>query len=641
MCIELATVEYKGKVGLNKYNYTLEIVYMIFGFFEDINNLINSEAPDFLKGAESLTDNFLVIGSPVYNNPNATIVNDPKRTAQDGNVGWFDENFNQLPNLFTHTDVVYTNLAGTVVGQLDYVNPVTVTTTISNIPNLSGASMFQYGFAWLPIDEDVYKEQLEPYHKLTKVSTGGEAAGMNDVFPLSTLTNSAFPALRPGYSVDGISGLDASDIIFSLNANGIDVDMSVTFRPSAGFNTFMDALNIDERNYVLWVSVGDQAPNTNQTDRVSLLLDFNKLDTYVEPIGPFPGLTINFLNHPQDENDTPIPCGIITYVEDDILARVEFEIDTTVGPTIPIPTAVTYGVLVENDITGLQYILDASKADLTQFPDPTQFNFDQERDFKLGLLNNKNFFKVLYDGPGVGSLEKVLGLYGFKVRWEDWIKRFPVAPNAFYDNTLVNNGLANDWYAYFNNSDYTLSFYVNIDAILDGNNVVYQTLRPMQINDYDSNADVSTLITYYRDVPGSPPTIGTLLTGGTDPVYGGPLGVIIADEFVWLNIEYNWIGGGAPPADWASQVAVDANVYATNCIEVDNGAGQKEFRQLSSIWLPEFDNPMLPLPTPAAVTTLVTIEQNSATKITVRSRIEANKLIDSPRYKITGREGCK
>ena len=628
MSIELATVEFLGKTGLNRYHYRIDVIFMIGAFFEDINNFINNIAPDFLKGAESITDGYLTVGSPVYNNPNVTIKNDPKRTQQEGNVGWFDENFNQLPNLFTHTPIVLKNAAGTIVNQLDYVNPITLTTTISGIPNLTGSSMFQYGFAWLPIDEDVYKEQLDPYHKLTYVSTGGQASTLSDVFPLSPTVNSIFPLLREGYSVVSGEGMDASNISFVQN--GTDVDMTITFRPSVAFAAFMDTLSEDERNYCIWVSVGDQAPDTNQSDRVSLLLDFNKLVTFVEPIGPWDGLTIGFLDHPQDETDTPILCGNSIYVEDDLLAKVEFEIDTTVGPTIPIPSAITFGVLMENNLSGLQYKLDTSEVDLSVFPDPTQYNYDQPRDFKLGTDNNKNFFKVTYDGPGSGSLEKVLAFYGFKVRWEDWLKRFPTAPNAFYDNTLGQNGLAQDWYDYFNTAGWDIYFYVEITTQLG----VYQNLKRFTVLDYNVNATISTTLTYYRDIPGSPPTKGAVLTGGTDPIFGGPLGVVIQDEFVWLDIEYT---STAPVADWANQASVDANVYATQNIEVENGAGQFEFRQLSSIFLPEFDIPMIPIP----AETLAKVTFISTTVIRVETRIETNKLIDAPRYKITGREGCK
>ena len=288
---------------------------------------------------------------------------------------------------------------------------------------------------------------------------------------------------------------------------------------------------------------------------------------------------------------------------------------------------------MKENITDTQYLLDSSDVDLTVFPDPTQYNFDQPRDFKLGTLNNKNRFQVQYNAPAdVTTFKGVLGWYGFKTRWEDWIERFPHAPNAFYSNLLGKNGLNNDWFDYFDTTNWNLYFYVNITAVLDGQTVVYQNLKQMTVLDYDVNATISTTINYYRNIVGTPDTRGALLTGGTDPVYGGPLGVIIADEIVWVEITYTSTG-----TPWANQAYVDANVYATQNIEVDNGAGQFEFRQLSSIWAHEFDIPMIPLP----AETLAKVVWVANNQIIVKARIEANKLIDSPRYKITGREGCK
>jgi len=626
LSVEAITIEYLGSQNI-AYNYRVEIIFMITAFYDDINNFINNIAPDAVKGSESLTDGFQIIGYPIYNNPNVTIKNDPKRTQQEGNTGWFNENFNQLPNPFTFTPVVYTNLSGTVVSQLDYVNPIVMTTTISGIQNLTGATSFQYGFGWATIDEDNYKETIYPAHKNYKISTGGQAAALTDSFTLSPVTYSPFPSLRLGYSQDGISGMDVSDIKFVQN--GTDVDVSLTFRPSTAFAAYMDTLSEDERQYFIWVSVGDQAPAVNLSDRVSLLLDFNKMNTYVEPIGPWDGMTIDFLDHPQAYNDTPIACGNSIYVEDDLLAKVAFLVDTAVDPlTIPVPSKITFGVLVEQDITGTQYILDKREVDLSVYPDPTQYNFDQLRDFKLGVGNSKNWFKVKYNAPAdVGTEKGVLGWYGFKTRWEDWIKRFPVAPNDFYDNTLLNNGLNNDWYHYYAVNGWKLYFYVNTTTQLG----TYQNLKQMTVLDYDSNGTITTTIDYYRDNAG---VKGALLTGGVDPVYGGQLGVIIANEFVWLDITYT---SSVVVPDWTSQVTVDASVYATQCIEVDNGAGQKEFRQLSSIWVSEFDNPMVGI----VGETLSKVVWVSNTEIRVETRIEANKLIDSPRYKITGREGCK
>jgi hypothetical protein len=392
MSVEKISAEYVGKARYKK-NYRIYITYMLSPFFDDINNLIDRIAPEAVNGAAAVTDNIEVIGFPVYNNPNVIIKNNPRDTVQLGNTGWFNENFNQLPNPFTFTPVVYKNAAGTIVNQLDHANPITVTTTISGITNLA-SSKVQYGFIWASINDEDWKQTEYPFHQNLKVSTGGQADGMNDVFPVSPATNSPFPALRTGYSHDGAT-MDASDIVFAQN--GTDLEVSITFRPNTAFFTFMDALSDNERQYAIWVSVGDPAPTSNKTDRVSLLLDVGTMDTLVETIGQFPGLTIDFLDHPQDETDTPILCGNSIYLEDDILSKVSFQINTNVSPTIPIPTALTFGILAERASDGLQYILDNNDVDLTIYPDPTQFNFDVSRGFKLGTDNNKNFFKVDHD----------------------------------------------------------------------------------------------------------------------------------------------------------------------------------------------------------------------------------------------------
>jgi hypothetical protein len=287
---------------------------------------------------------------------------------------------------------------------------------------------------------------------------------------------------------------------------------------------------------------------------------------------------------------------------------------------------------MQENITGTQYILDKSEVDLTPYPDPTQYNYDVTRDFKLGVDNTKNWWKVEYDAPSdVGTEKGVLGWYGFKTRWEDWIERFPHAPNDFYSNLLGKNGFANNWYDYFNTTNWKLYFYVNTTTQLG----VYQNLKQMTVLDYDSNVDITSTIDYYRNVVGTPDTIGALLTGGVDPVYGGPLGVIIEDEFVWVQVTFDSNIGAI--ADWASQITVDANVYATICQSVDNGAGQFEFRQLSSVWPYEFDTPVLPIPGE----TLCEIEWISNIQLIAKARIEASKLINSPRHKITSRIGCK
>jgi hypothetical protein len=139
----------------------------------------------------------------------------------------------------------------------------------------------------------------------------------------------------------------------------------------------------------------------------------------------------------------------------------------------------------------------------------------------------------------------------------------------------------------------------------------------MPILDYDVNPDITTEFRYYQDNNGIK---GALLTGS----------IIFNGQFVWLDIIYTSTG-----TPWANQAYVDANVWAKQCLDIENG-NQLSLRQLSSIWASEATNPMVGIPTVA----LSTITFNTTSQITVETRIESNKLINSPSYKITGRIGC-
>jgi hypothetical protein len=620
MSIASCNLTYVAKQA-TKYIYEIDMVFMISSFFEDETTFEDNISPPQTFDASSLTMLYSVTGFTTTNNPNIQIQNDIKATKQLGNTGWFDENFNGLPNNFTLSSVQYFNSTGTQVTQLDYRNTVKVRAVIDGVANLTGATKCAYGFMWIPTEESDYKQLPDQFYKNTKVNTGGNAATFADVFPV---TNVIDVTLRNGYSSDGAQ-MNTQNVRFQ-QTGATQITFEADFIPNAAFSTFMESRDETERNYILWVSVADQNDITNKSDRVSLKLDYNTLDTYIEPIGAFDGMNIGFLDHTQDETDTPSICGNDIRIEDDLLAKIEFQVDTAVSDTIPIPTGLKYGILLQRDSDGYTYELDSYSIDLTQYPDPSQYSFSASRGFKLGDGNNKNFVKAEYY-PALDSGTKlgVLGLYGFKVRWEDWIARNNVPTdvrNVFYDASLKSNGLSNDWYRYLSVSGWSLHFYVYTDALLAGEQVRYVNQKNLVFQDYDANADVLTTFTYKRESDGS------VLSGGTDPISGLPLGVILDNELVRLEVEYERLVG-----TWASV----NDVYALNTIEVDEGAGQFEYRQLSSIWLPENDNPLLPL-TGATLLDLVLV---SPTVVRATCLIDPSKLIQANRYKITGREGCK
>ena len=633
MGVSSINLKYLGSSNQNiEHSYEIEVVYMLSSFFEDVTNFENREAPSQMFDAAAITDNFLLQGFPVFNNPNITIQNELKNTEKLGNTGWFDENYNGLENDFTLTSVTYQKhedlsqpLGTTTVTKLDYQGAIKVTAVVDGVANLSGQTKFAYGFAWIPLEDADFKENEYPFYKNLLMNTGGDAANFQDVFNVSNayrFTPSSAVTSAIGYSKDSTT-MDVQWLRASITGSN-QVTFEATFKPSSQFASVFDTKNEIERNYILWFSIADQNLVTNFSNRVSLLLDYNQMNTFVEPVGAYPGMVIEMLDHPQDENSVATPCGNDIRIEDDLLARVFFNIDTATGATIPKPTALTYGFIVERNSDSLTYELETFQVDLTQYPDPTQFNFDGSRGFKLGAGNNKNFIKVDHWSPlDSGTSKGVRGLYGYKIRWEDWLKRLNVPAEIvqdFYDNTKPNNAINNNWYSWLIKAGYTFSFVVFTDAILNGKPVRYKNTLPLTFKNYDANADITTVVRYIRE------SDSTILSGG--PISGLPLGVILDDELVRIEIEYTR-GTGT----WTSL----ANIYGLNTIEVDQGAGFLEYRQLSSIYLPEIDNPLLPL----SVGTLLDVQIVSPTVLKCSCLVDPNKLIDATRYKITGREGCK
>jgi len=228
---------------------------------------------------------------PVYNDPNIRIQTDLNATAKLGNTGWFDENFNGLTNDFVVSSVVYNNQTPVIVSALDYGNTITVTAVIDNVQNLTGQTQCAFGFAWIPNEDAEFKNNEFGFYQNCKMSTGGDALTFSDVFTVQ-LGNTPDPTIRDGYGVDSAT-MNVQNVLFQKTAAN-QITFSADFIPTVDFFAFMDAKDITERNYILWVSVADQNEITNKSNRVSLLLDFNQMDTFIEPIGEWDGMTIEF-----------------------------------------------------------------------------------------------------------------------------------------------------------------------------------------------------------------------------------------------------------------------------------------------------------------------------------------------------------
>ena len=627
MSISRATLTYGGTRSggvpahpYTKYRYFIELIFMPSVFFEDLNTFIDSIAPEAFLNAESMADNYFIQAFPVQNNPNVFMVNNLNDTAQEGNVGWFDENYNGFPQPHSISSVEYRTPANTITQQLDYAGPTFLTVVVDGVQNLSNATKCTFGFMLVPTGEEDYKVKEAPFYKNVKMNTGGRIDFFGDVFTVGTLV--AGPQL--GYSNDD-ARMDAQNIAFTQT--GINqITFTCEFMPNSDFANQMDALGVDDRNYIIWIGVGDQTLVANASDRTNLLVDFNQMDTYVEPIGAWDGMSIDLLSHVDTNLAVVNPCGIDVRIEDDLRAKIQFQVETATGVAIPIPTGLRFGVQIERLSDGFAYELDNYTVGLTDYPDPSQYAFSAQRDYQLGVGNPNDDVTVdYYPALDSGTKKGVQAFFGFMIRWEDWLslRNVPIdVRNVFYDNALPSNGLSNDWYRYLQTSGWQLSLFVHVDAILNSNRVRYINAQPIEFKDYDSNLSITTAITYKIA------STGVVVTGGIDPVTNDPLGVILSDEKIQIEIEYNRSTG-----TWGSV----ADIYSLTSIEVKDGSGRPQYRQISTEFAVTADNPL----ESSLPTNLLEIILVSPVLVRTICLVEPNKLESATAYKITGRIGCK
>lgn len=600
-------------IGQSKRLYQFEIQYMISSIFDSINNFIDNIPPAFLQGDGSLTDNFEFKFFPEWNNPNTVIQNVLNETARLGNTGWYNENFNQLNNDFEIESVQYSNMDGDFIPSLDYIQPSKIKIIISGVPNLNTQTECGFGFAWIPTNEEDFREKETPFYRNVFVQSGS----LDDGFSLDT----DYPGPYFGSGIESAS-IDSEDIRFS--EVGGNIEMEITLRPNSSFASLFALKDDSDRNYVLWVSVANGSLERNFSDRVALLADFSQLVKNIPPSGPYP-MDTKFIEHPFEENQegVDIYSGV---TQDDILVRSRFLIDLNDNTVFQ---QMNFVVEMQNNSSGELYELESYPVDLSQSQFDANgfqvFDFDEIRGFKLNDGNNKNFVKIFRNIEAVGNVSQAsyTALFAFKLRYEDWLSRNNV-PSDFFSNLEENDGQNNDWYDYINTpgSEWDIKFSIYIQASVDDEVVFFRNPYDIGFKDYDQNDIVNTQIRYIRNSDNS------LLNIGSDPETGNPLGVILSNELTRVEMDFIIQDSGT----W-----IEGQVYATATIEIDRGAGIFEMHQLSSVWDRESDNPL----TPVDGEDNLKIEIDPTGKIaTTTCLVDPSLLNNAIRYRITGRIGC-
>jgi len=448
----------------------LVIPYYVEGEFTDLQSLIppynfqNTNSLKYIASFEGLyfkTDpNKKQIGSFIGDN---------------GNVGWFNENFNTQLTNYSHTAIVHktpTNITLPSVEITENLNTFTFDVTnatdspfvISTTPCILGFSLLSdeidYTDATKTVEENFYIDRIQ-----------------------TLVTNNA--TFVDGLYIENVNVEFISSSVIRVTGN---------FKFDAGDVTFLTALS--GKRYCMTFDVLDEALTIAVADRVTLLIDADDLyiDTSNDGLIAFATDIVTMADQPQDgvavteafPTDAIVIRSIIAY---------DYEADTTFE-------TITAKIIVENS-SGDSFDLDVFTFDLSTQPkvsDITQINIDQARPF---VPSGEDFFQNIVvkrrSDLDAGSLYYYEVNFPILFRWEYW-KALLGVNAAFYDTSLPNNGFNNLWYRY-DAAPFNIKGYVSLDVINNGNPLTFEDKITLDAFNYSTGADwiVKTLKAYDLD----------------------------------------------------------------------------------------------------------------------------------------------
>jgi hypothetical protein len=448
----------------------LVIPYYVEGEFTDLQsgtppyNFDNTNSLKYISSFEALyfkTDpNKKQIGSFISNN---------------GNVGWFDENFNTDLTNYSHTAIVHktpTNITLPSVEITENLNTFTFdVTNTTDAPFVINTTPCILGFSLLS-DESDYTDAAKTVEENFYIDR------------IETVVSNSTPT-ADGLYIENVNVEFISSSVVRVTGN---------FKFDAGDVTYLSALS--GKRYCMAFDVVDDALAIDVADRVTLLVDANDLyiDTSNDGLIVFDTDIVTMA----DEDE----LGVATteaFPTDAIVIRsimaFDYEADTTFE-------TITAKIIAEN-ATGDSFDLDVFTFDLSTQPkvsDITQINISQARPFvPSGNSFMQNIIVKRRSDLDAGNLYYYEINFPVLFRWEYW-KTLLGVNAAFYNTSLPNNGFNNLWYRY-DASPFNIKGYVSLDVINEGNPLTFEDKITLDAYNYSSSAEwiVKTVKAYDLD----------------------------------------------------------------------------------------------------------------------------------------------
>lgn len=464
-----ASLERLADVSSNV-SYLVALEYFIPYTFEDSDFL----EPSWFNANLSVKPYYRFQAFSQQNNPNSALT--LTFSEYQGNVGWYNESYNQGENDFTIEGVVMTTATGSPLSEIDYAQKTVVEVTISGPSDFLPVAEVQFNL--IP-DIDTIKNKPEINADLISLSNS-----FCDFTGAPAITNT-------------VRGKDNRQIAITdqdvnvATANTIVV--TFTLDPNSDFEAFVESMATEARRFRLSVTVESDAGTANFNNSVSLIARESYLAKAPIEGGPFGGLVLSgFLNHVQESTDT-VNTDYVGCTEDDMLFKSVFNLEKgAVWNSLILAVEVfrlSDGVnfALESQTISLENFLVDSNGVIQIFHEQTTQQFLESTD--------RNKIQLNLTGTDTSTTYEVELLWSMMANWRSWLPQTNALPE-FIDSALPNFGKSKDWVRYLQ----VTGFAVRVKCTLvDDLDTGYFWAGLVNLDNYDASTEVTSTIEYYDE----------------------------------------------------------------------------------------------------------------------------------------------
>lgn len=396
---------------------------------------------------------------------------------EDGNTGWFDENFNTgLTNYFYANKQFYDKdnlpVDGIELTDFDTKLEVKIKNVIDN-PFTNGSTRVVVGICQYPELESELKDSsktLDENYLFDRVK----------VLSDSVLVNS-----------DNFGG--SYQIIKSAKADYVstsELDITINFKLTP---FVINTLSLETRQkYALFIATCNDNLDSDNDDRVNLLVDVSEF--YINPNSDnLITIENKFIPEPKDTYEDG-ETNPEVFPHEEVTAVSRFVIDKTIiGDVLVNIDKITMQVISQNSDDDRRFELEKFEYTVGTVPiiSKNQFiDFNLSKGYHVPVDEKFKHIKVKRREDLDDISKYAYEIYfPFLMRWEYWVKNANVNED-FFNVALPNNGQNNFWNRYDNLFNWEIFYEVIIDVTKEGKKYKYSQKFPLVSNDYDSNPEI-------------------------------------------------------------------------------------------------------------------------------------------------------